>query len=115
EQLLRQSLVGEALADIGLLVGRAGNERTAAIEQEHRRAGMLCRRCRKLADPMQIYDRQDDATDIAVVGYDGNGGNQARRLIEMTYQVPAKREFARIQRILKMRTIGNVQPDRQAL
>ncbi len=101
------------LADKGLLVGRTGDERAVAIEHHHRRAGMLRGGRRQVADPLQIDHREHDAFDGAVLADDGIGGNQTGHLVDLIDEIIAEREFARMQRALKMRSIGNIQADRQ--
>ena len=96
---------GELLADEALLVGGAGDQRAFAVEQHYRGAGLLRGARRQVADPLQVNHREHDPFDRAVVVDDGEGGDQAWHLIEPIDQIIAEREFARMQSILKVRTI----------
>ena len=111
EHVMGQALRGERLADEVFLIGRAGDQRAAAVEQEDRGARALRGRRYQLADPLQVDHRKHDAADAVVVADHRKRGDEARPLMNPVDQVIAQREVTGMQRILKMRTIGHVQSD----
>jgi hypothetical protein len=70
---------------------------------------------REVTDPLQIDDGKSDPLEDPIVLYDGKSRDQARQVIEPVDQIVAEPEFARIERIAEVRTVGNVEPDRQRL
>ena len=110
-----QALCGERLADEVFLIGRAGDQRAAAVEEEDRSARTLHGGRYQFADPLQIDHRKHDAIDGVVVADHGKRGDEARPLMNPVDQVIAQREVTGMQRILKMRTIGHVQSDHVGL
>ncbi len=111
EHVVRQFLYGERLADEVFQIGRASDQRAAAVEQEDGSARTLCGGRYQLADPLQVDCREHDAVDSVVVADHRKRGDEARPLMEPVDQIIAQRKIAGMQRILKMRTIGHVQSD----
>ncbi|MGA9895868.1 MAG: hypothetical protein WBQ55_26755 [Xanthobacteraceae bacterium] len=114
EHFPRQFAVGEALADIGLLIGRAGDERARAVEQQDRSAGMLGGR-REIADPLQIDHRHHDATERAVILDDRIARDDARHIVGAADHVIAERKFARGHHALKVRSVRHIESEGERL
>ena len=78
KHVMGQTLRRERLADEVLLIGRGGNERAAAVEQQYGGARMLCGGRHQFADPLQIDHRKDDRIDRSVVSDGRKRGDEAR-------------------------------------
>jgi len=113
QHLPRQRITGKLLSNKALLIGRAGNDRSAAIEQQDRGTRMLRNICREVADPLQIDNSERDPLEDSIVSHDRKSRDQTWHVIDPVDQIVAEPEFTRLERIAEVRTVGNIGPDRQ--
>ena len=108
-------MAGEVLADELLLAGGSGQHRAAAVNDDHLGAEALRRAGGDVADPIQVEGRGDYGGDLIAVLDHRERGHQARNAVDPSDEVIAQREVARLQRILEIRAVRNVQSDHRRI
>jgi hypothetical protein len=108
QQFLGQAVTGEIFADETFRIGRSGHHRTATVDHQHLGAGARHRIGRQFADPIRIERGDDDRGNCAALLPHRKRGHGARHTTLPFDKIVAERKLMRIQRSLKIRTIGHV-------
>src|SRR6516164_739505 len=112
QQFLGQLVTSKVLADELLLFSGSGKHCATAVDDKNLCPRTLCRTGCKLADPPQVEGCDDHRRcDPAPFLHHRECSHHAQNAADPSDEIVAQRKLARMQGILEIRAVGNIQSD----